>query len=111
MTNFSCSVTCQGIYADVEKVAELATDTLEKEQHATKSAPTIFGNLILAEMAKLRAFVGREGNRKDKGKVSRLMKQYNDFKKQNLPNFRFNPEKGMQQFGKQQKLCSFEIII
>ena len=58
--NFSCSVTCEGIYADVQK----------------------------------------EDPDEDNQKISKLVKQYNDFKKKNLPNFFFNPEKQTEQYRK-----------
>ena len=59
--NFSCGVTCQGIYADVQQLEE-------KEE--------------------------------DKEKISRLVKQYNEFKKENLPNFLFNHEQGKAKYSK-----------
>ena len=69
--NFSCSVSCQGIYADVQMV---------KEQ-LTKS-------------------IGGDQQEEDKEKVSMLVKQYKEFKKMNLPNVFFNPKKGTEKFCK-----------
>ena len=57
-SNFSCMVTCQGIYADVQVLTEQTPAGKEKME--------------------------------DMEKVSRLLEQYNEFKKKNLPNFRFN---------------------
>ena len=58
--NFSCAVTCEGIFADVEK----------------------------------------EESKEDNNKISQLLKQYNNFKKKNLPNFFFDPEKRTEQYSK-----------
>ena len=49
---------------------------------------------------KLKATNGGKEQEEDNKKVSRLVKQYNEFKKKNLPNFFFNPEKGTEQFSK-----------
>ena len=69
--NFSCRVTCEGIYADVQMVKEQLTNS-----------------------------IGREEQEEDNKKVSRLVKQYKEFKKKNLPNFLFNPEKGTEKYCK-----------
>ena len=62
--NFSCPVTCEGIYADVQL-----------------------------------ALLDEEEKREDKKKVSKLIDQYNKFKRETLPNLRFNPEKGKTHYG------------
>ena len=69
--NFSCSVTCEGIYADVQMVKEQLMKT-----------------------------IGGEDQEEDNENVSRLVKQYKEFKKKNLPNFLFNPEKGTEKYCK-----------
>ena len=46
------------------------------------------------------ALLGEEEKREDEEKVSILMKQYNDFKRKTLPNFRFNHEKGTTHYSK-----------
>ena len=69
--NFSCSVTCEGIYADVQMVKEQLMKT-----------------------------IGGEDQEKDNKKVSRLVKQYKEFKKMNLHNYLFNPQKGIEDYCK-----------
>ena len=99
--NFSCSVTCQGIYADVQMVKERLTKTSRKEQNSNEDLPTTVDNkVLLDEIEKLRASIGGEEQEEDNKKVSRLVQQYQDFKKKNLPNFLFNPEKGTEKYCK-----------
>ena len=69
--NFSCSVTCEGIYADVQMVKEQSMKT-----------------------------IGGEEQEEDKEKVLKLVKQFKEFKKMNLPNFLFNPQKGIEDYCK-----------
>ena len=87
--NFSCGVTCQGIHADVQTLKNQMTKSSGSEYYNTDD-----------KKLKLKATNGGEEQEEDNKKVSRLVKQYNEFKKKNLPNFFFNPEKGTEQFGK-----------
>ena len=84
-SNFSCSVSCQGIYADVQILTERFTQNTDGR--------------VLHHRENLEAMIGVEEEREDKEKVSRLINEYNEFKRKNLPNFRFNPEKGGTQYG------------
>ena len=70
--------------------------TLTKEDY--NSEDTTVEKNVLDEMEK--AANGGEEQEEDNKKVSRLVKQYNEFKKENLPNFFFNPEKGTEQYSK-----------
>ena len=54
----------------------------------------------LEKIESMIATLGSEEQEEDKKKVSRLLQQYNEFKKRNLPNFCFNAEKGTTLFGK-----------
>ena len=63
--NFTCSVSCEGIYADIQL-----------------------------------ALLGGEEKKADEGKVTKLIDQYENFKRRTLPNFRFNPQKGTTHYGK-----------
>ena len=63
--SFNCSVSCEGIYADVDEEENIEQELMEH---------------------------GGQGQ-KAKDKISRLVKEYNLYKKIRLPNFSFNPEK------------------
>ena len=54
---------------------------------------------VLHHRENLEAMIGVEEEREDKEKVSRLINEYNEFKRKNLPNFRFNPKKGGTHYG------------
>ena len=54
---------------------------------------------ILDEVEKLRESINEKEKRDDMEKVSRLMRQYNEFKEKNLPNFRFNPKNAGSHYG------------
>ena len=62
---------------------------------ANKDMTRRVDNKVLEEIEK-----GGEEEEEDKRKVSRLVKQYTEFKTKNLPNFLFNPEKGTEQYSK-----------
>ena len=62
-------------------------------QWANKDITTRVDNEVLDDIEK-------GGEEEDKKKVSRLVKQYTEFKRKNLPNFLFNPEKGTEQYSK-----------
>ena len=99
--NFSCSVTCEGIYADVQIVKEQLTETPRKEHNRNEDITTTEDNRVLwDEIEKLRASIGGEEQEEDNEKVSRLVNQYKEFKKMNLPNFLFNPQKGIEDYCK-----------
>ena len=61
---------------------------------------TVDNKILLDEIEKLRASIGGEEQEEDNEKVSRLVEQYTKFKKKNLPNFFFNPEKGTEKYCK-----------
>ena len=94
--NFSCSVNCKGIYADVQVVKERLTKILTKRDRNFEH--TTVENNVLDGVEK--AANGVKEQEEDNEKVSRLVKQYHVFKKENLPNFFFNPEKGTEQYSK-----------
>ena len=71
---------------------------MSKEQltkWANKDITTRVDNEVLDDIEK-----GGEEEEEDKKKVSRLVKQYTEFKRKNLPNVLFNPEKGTEQYSK-----------
>ena len=99
--NFSCSVTCQGIYADVQMVKERLTKTPIKEHNSIEEIPTTSEiQVLLNEIEKLRGSIGGEEQEEDNKKISQLVEQYKEFKKKNLPNFLFNPQKGTEKYCK-----------
>ena len=98
--NFSCSVTCEGIYSDVQIVKEQLTETPRKEHNRNEDITAIVDKVLLDEIEKLRASIGGEEQEEDNKKVLRLVKQYKEFKKKNLPNFLFNPGKGTEKYCK-----------
>ena len=99
--NFSCSVTCQGIYADVRMVKERLTKTPIKEHNSIEEIPTTSEiQVLLNEIEKLRGSIGGEEQEEDNKKISQLVEQYKEFKKKNLPNFLFNPQKGTEKYCK-----------
>ena len=91
-------MSCQGIYADVQILTERLAKTPGNQLH-TNGAST-FDIKILDEIEKLRASIEGEEIRGDIETVSRLLKQYNEFKMKNLPNYRFNPKKPETQYGR-----------
>ena len=84
-------------YQDKRKCNQKGRDCIEKN-----FAETFFCNTtcegIYADVQK----ATNEGKEleEDNEKISQLVKQYNEFKKRNLPNFFFNPEKRTEQFSK-----------
>ena len=75
--------------------------TSRKEHISTEDIPiTVDNKVLLDEIEKLRASIGGEEQEEDKEKISQLVKQYKEFKKRNLPNFLFNPQKGTEKYCK-----------
>ena len=63
-------------------------------------ATTVDNKVLLDEIEKLKASIGGEEQEEDNEKISQLVKQYKEFKKRNLPNFLFNPQKGTKNYCK-----------
>ena len=78
LQNFSCSVNCEGMYADIQKTREEGIVPVQHEKTANCPAE------------------GEEANRK---KIVKLVNEYNAYKRKKLQNFRFNPAKVSTQFG------------
>ena len=75
--------------------------TLRKEHNSIEEIPTTADNkVLLDEMEKLRASIGGEDQEEDNEKISKLVEQYKEFKKKNLANFLFNPQKGTEKYCK-----------
>ena len=89
--NFSCSVNCVGMYADIQRTHE---DTADIENHAM--------------MTNIRG-KGQEANRK---KIEKLVHEYNAYKKSKLRNFKFNPARASAQFGEfsHNIFCSYYVF-
>ena len=81
------------MYFDIQKTQEdnVATDEHEIPENETESLPR-WAQKIMANMQGK----GEDANRK---KISKLVKEYNVYKKSKLQNFRFNPAKVSTQFG------------
>ena len=91
--NFNCSLSCEGLYADVQwsGAAEKAESEDEKEWRM------------------LNGRMDRDEEEMNKKKVLALVEQYNRFKKGNIRHFRFAPEEIEGIFGESLlivKLCS-----
>ena len=90
--NFSCSVNSEGIYADIFKTQE---EKVEIEEQAILQHGVRYHKAIL----------------KAKERISKLVNEYNSYKKSKLQNFRFNPAKSSSQFGKFCKgSCAYYVI-
>ena len=75
--------------------------TPRKEHSSTEDIPiTVDNKVLLDEIEKLRASIGGEEQEEDNKKISQLVEQYKEFKKKNLPNFLFNPQKGTEKYCK-----------
>ena len=78
MQNFSCSVDCEGMYADIQKIEEYK---MQLDKHGM--------------IAKVQ---GKTKENRDK--ILKLVNEYNAYKKNKLHNFRFHPAKRSTNFGK-----------
>ena len=92
--NFSCSANCEGVYLDIWKTQEdnVATDEHEIPETETESLPR-WAQKIMANIQ------GKEDDA-NRNKISKLVREYNAYKKSKLQNFRFNPVKASSQFSK-----------
>ena len=109
-TNFNCSTTCEGIYADVQWVGKKIEDNEDEE--AEEDVETEFegkvdenSNKLLKRLEYLEKEVqllkssGQEkGEELDKEKYKMLIAEYRKFKTKNVRHFRFNS--GENSFGK-----------
>ena len=84
------------MYADVQKTQEDKVESeLGKLMHSEKESLQLILEQVQSAMAK---FQGKEDD-SNKKKISKLVKEYNAYKKSKLQHFRFNPEKMSTQFG------------
>ena len=82
--SFNCSVSCEGMYADVEWVEDMVGEGKEKEQ------------LLFSLMGKIE----RKQQEENKKKIQRLIDNYNMFKTRSVQHFRFNASLNLSSFGK-----------
>ena len=83
-SSFSCGVSCEGVYADVEWVEDMVGEGKEKE----KALFWLMGKIERKQ---------QEANKK---KIQRLIDNYNLFKARSLQHFRFNASLNLLSFGK-----------
>ena len=89
------------MYADIQKTQE---DKVEKElgEQSEKESLQLIFEQVQSAMAKIQ---GKEDD-SNKKKISKLVKEYNAYKKSKLQHFRFDPEKMSTQFGKTKNYIS-----
>ena len=83
-SSFNCSVSCEGVYADVEWVEHMVGVGKEKEQ------------ALFWLMGKIE----RKQQEENKKKIRRLIDNYNLFKARTVQHFRFNASLNLSSFGK-----------
>ena len=93
-STFNCSVACEGIYADVQWV-ENVVEGMEEEPIEDELEKKI---LKILEKEMIKGGKNRDGL--DRQKFKKLMSDYNQFKKNQVPHFRFDSAADSTSFGK-----------
>ena len=114
---FNCSVTCEGVYADVHWITDIikeeVEDKLVEEEVEVKLLPGEVGDELkkmqkqLSDMKlmhkslrkEMEASFGKRGEELDREKYMKLLAEYKTFKKNNVRHFRFNSEANSSGFG------------
>ena len=91
---FNCSFACEGIYADVQWV-ENVVEGMEEEPIEDELEKKIL-KILEKEMIK----GGKKRDGLDRQKFKKLMSDYNQFKKNQVPHFRFDSAAYSTSFGK-----------
>ena len=81
--DFNCSVSCVGLYADVEWVEEMVGMEGDRKQM----------------WIDLKGEIGKRQSKENSEKVSKLLKEYNDFKRKIIRHFYFNATASPPRFG------------
>ena len=113
--NFNCSVSCEGVYADVQWVNDPFEegDKLEEETESIQWKSEDVGSLdkqmmlMYAELERrMKLFKhnidnkNKKGDELDKEKFEKLISEYKNFKRRNVKHFRFNENSTSSMFGK-----------
>ena len=116
--SFNCSVSCEGIYADIEwmdegmgkqmenELAELLTneqlgeELLNTEMFKRLTKMELMYNDLKREVELIKAGVSKKGEEMDKEKFLRLVAEYKKFKENNVQHFRFSSAENLSKFGK-----------
>ena len=102
--SFNCSVTCEGIYADVQWTEDhigyaLEEQEVEMDQSVGKDLPKeIYQRLINLEK-KMKLSNVEKGEEMDKEKFKMLIKEYKEFKLNNTRHFGFSSAANSTNFG------------
>ena len=110
--DFNCSVTCEGIYADVhwedvhmyKETDEGLEDELDLDfnhNDGSEKHKEMYRKLIDNIEKRLRQ-KGKKGEGRDKKKFLRLVSEYKKFKRNNVQHLRFNSAATSTMFGKSQ---------
>ena len=87
---FNCSVSCVGLYADVEWMEEMVGVGGDRKQ----------------KRIDMKGEIGRKQSKENSEKVSKLLNEYNDFKKKSIRHFYFNATTSSLKFGKNMSIKS-----
>ena len=119
---FGCKVACVGIHADIQRVEEDTVDEDWMEEYEERNPDQFEKDIkldsvhpILKRLKKMQEEIDILKQKKktmltkeekaNHRQISKLVKEYNKFKRLNLPSFKFNPTKKSSFFGK--SLLSF----
>ena len=120
---FKCSVTCEGIHADVHWITDIIKEEVEDElveEVEVKLLPGEVGDELkkmqkqLSDMKlmykrlrkEMEDSFGKRGEELDREKYMKLLSEYKSFKKNNVRHFRFNSETNSSGFGE----CPFYYV-
>ena len=120
---FNCSVTCDGVYADVHWITDIIKEEVEDEpvevevsgevgEELKKMQKQLVNmKLVYKSLRKeMEESFGRRGEELDREKYVKLLSEYKSFKKNNVLHFRFNSEANSTMFGKSVNLHLFKLI-
>ena len=112
-SNFNCSTTCEGIYADIQWAGKKIEEEREDGEAETDAETEFTGkddeksNKVLRRLAdlerKMKLMEGALGEKRDeldKEKYNLLIAEYRKFKTKNVRHFRFNSAENSNAFGK-----------
>ena len=132
-STFNCSVTCEGVYADVQWKDEPIMNTEDKllEEEVEMVFEGSVGEEVKTELERLdtklmrmykkmytdlerrmklmEGNIGKTGEELDKEKFRKLISEYKKFKMENVRHFRFNSNGTSRMFGKSTLSTRFNI--
>ena len=113
ITDFNCSTTCQGIYADVQWIGKKIEEGMQDEKAEEAVELELKGkddekfNKMLKRLVDLEKEIKvlkrrdqEKGEELDKEKYKILIAEYRKFKRRNVKHFRFNSATNSSIFGK-----------